>query len=75
MADRRSRSATELIDLVLDDGSYTSWDEPPVRGPVSAEYAAALDAAQQRTGLDEAVVTVEGRMRGRRVAVVACEFG
>ena len=31
--------------------------------------------ARERTGLDEAVVTGEGRIRGRRVAVVACEFG
>jgi acetyl-CoA carboxylase carboxyl transferase subunit beta len=67
-------SATALIDLVLDDGSFVSWDRPPVRGPVSEEYAAELAAAQERTGLDESVVTGEGRMRGRRVAVVACEF-
>ena len=39
--------AHELIDLVLDDGSWTSWD-----GPV-----------------DESVLTGEGLMRGRRVAV------
>ena len=67
-------SATELIDLVLDEGSWTCWDTPPVRGPISEEYAAELSAAQHQTGLDEAVVTGEGMMRGRRVAVVACEF-
>jgi acetyl-CoA carboxylase carboxyl transferase subunit beta len=72
MADRLS--ATDLIDLVLDDGSFTSWDTPPVRGPISEEYAAELAAAQERTGLDESVLSGEGRMRGRRVAVVACEF-
>jgi acetyl-CoA carboxylase carboxyl transferase subunit beta len=42
---------------------------------VSRGYDDALTAAQQRTGLDEAVITGEGLMRGRRVAVVACEFG
>jgi acetyl-CoA carboxylase carboxyl transferase subunit beta len=42
---------------------------------VSAAYAAELAAATEKTGLDEAVVTGEGRMRGRRVVVVACEFG
>ena len=72
MSDRLS--ATALIDLVLDDGSYRSWDVPPERGPVSEEYAAELTAARERTGLDESVVTGEGTMRGRRVAVVACEF-
>ena len=68
-------SASALIKLVLDDGSFVSWDTPPERGPVSRGYDDALTAAQQRTGLDEAVITGEGLMRGRRVAVVACEFG
>ncbi|HJR39729.1 MAG TPA: carboxyl transferase domain-containing protein [Nocardioidaceae bacterium] len=72
MADRLS--AAELVDLVLDEGSWTSWDKPPVRRDVSEAYAAELRAAQEKTGLDEAVVTGEGLMRGRRVAVVACEF-
>ncbi|MGZ4442522.1 MAG: carboxyl transferase domain-containing protein, partial [Nocardioidaceae bacterium] len=68
-------TATELIDLVLDDGSFVSWDTPPERGEVSEEYAAELAAAQEKTGLDESVVTGEGLMHGRRVVVVACEFG
>ncbi|MFI7613488.1 carboxyl transferase domain-containing protein [Nonomuraea terrae] len=63
-------SARDLIELVLDDGSYRSWDEP--LGPASDPDVA---AARQRTGLDEAVITGEGLLRGRRVAVVACEFG
>ncbi len=67
-------SATELIDLVLDESSWSSWDVPPQRGPVSEEYAGELATAQEKTGLDESVVTGEGLMRGRRVAVVACEF-
>ncbi len=73
MADRLS--ATDLIDLVLDDGSFSSWDVPPLQRPVSEDYAAELAAASEKTGLDESVVTGEGLMRGRRVAVVACEFG
>ena len=70
------RSATELIALVLDDGSFTCWDTPPARRvAVSDEYAAELAAARARTGTDEAVVTGEGRLHRRRVAVVAGEFG
>ncbi|HEX4977463.1 MAG TPA: carboxyl transferase domain-containing protein [Nocardioides sp.] len=72
MADRLS--ALDLIDLVLDEGSWTSWDTPPERGPVPDSYAAELAAASEKTGLDESVVSGEGLMRGRRVAVVACEF-
>jgi len=67
--------ARELIDLVLDDGSWASWDEPPDRAGVDADYAASLARAQERSGVDESVITGEGRMHGRRVAVVACEFG
>ncbi len=67
-------SALELLELVMDDGSLVSWDEPPVVLDTPPGYAAELERARDRTGLDEAVVTGEARLRGRRVAVVACEF-
>ncbi len=71
----RRLGAHELIDLVLDESSYKSWDSLPVQPPdLSAEYAAELSEARDRSGVDESVVTGEGRIRGRRVAVVACEF-
>src|SRR3978361_2295662 len=41
---------------------------------MSAEYPSELAAAEAATGLDESVITGEGRVFGRRVAVVACEF-
>ena len=40
----------------------------------SDEYRRELAEAAAATGLDESVVTGEGRVFGRRVAVVACEF-
>lgn len=67
-------SATELIDLVLDQGSWTSWYTPPCRGELPDSYAADLRRAEERSGFDEAVITGAGLMRGRPVAVVACEF-
>ncbi|WP_328995955.1 acetyl-CoA carboxylase carboxyltransferase subunit alpha/beta [Kribbella sp. NBC_01245] len=45
------------------------------RYDASARYGVELAAARERTGLDESVITGEGLLRGRRVAVVACEFG
>lgn len=66
--------ALALRDALLDDGSFTSWDETPIGIEMSAEYRADLDAAADATGLDEAVVTGEGLVFGRRVALVACEF-
>ena len=59
---------------MLDDGSFRSWDAPPVPVAASDEYRRELDEAAAATGLDESVVTGEGRVFGRRVAVVACEF-
>ena len=69
--------AQALLDLALDPGSFVSWDEPVVDPPSTADptYAGELEQARKRTGLDEAVLTGEGRLHGRRVAVVACEFG
>jgi acetyl-CoA carboxylase beta subunit/acetyl-CoA carboxylase alpha subunit len=74
--DRRQRlSAQQLLDLVVDEGSWVSWDSAPERGEVSAEYAADLDRAAQKTGLDESVMTGEARLRGRRIGVLVGEFG
>ena len=67
--------ALELADRVLDAGTFVRWDEPPLEpGRVDAAYAAALAAARDKTGLDESVITGEGWIKGRRVAVVAGEF-
>ena len=67
-------SAAELIDLVLDEGSWSSWDVPPSYGEISEAYAAELAAAREKSGVDESVLTGEGLMHGRRVAVVMGEF-
>lgn len=67
--------AAALIDLVLDADSWRSWDTPPVRGLISEEYAAELAEAAEKSGVDESVLSGEGLMKGRRVAVVVGEFG
>ena len=66
--------AAELRDAVLDSGSFRSWDSTTPDVPEDAEYARELARARAATGLDEAVLTGEGTVFGRRVAVVACEF-
>lgn len=69
-------TALELLDLVFDAGTWSSWDTPAADPPgIDPAYARALAAARARTGLDESVLTGEGRIGGRRVAAVACEFG
>jgi acetyl-CoA carboxylase carboxyl transferase subunit beta len=75
VGDGRRLSGRELIRRIADPGSWVCWDEPAIAiGPVDAGYAKALADARDRTGLDEAVVTGEARLGGRRVAVVATEF-
>jgi acyl-CoA carboxylase subunit beta len=66
--------ALQLRDAVLDDGSFRSWDAPPLAVAADDEYRHELAEAASATGLDESVVTGEGTVFGRRVAVVACEF-
>nr|WP_246011692.1 carboxyl transferase domain-containing protein [Nocardia mexicana] len=68
-------SARELLGELLDSGSFVGWDRPPVEVDAGPRYRAELRAAAERAGTDESVLTGEGRLRGRRVAVVACEFG
>jgi acyl-CoA carboxylase subunit beta len=71
-----SRITTDqLRDAVLDDGSFVSWDGDPLALPMSESYARDLAGARAATGRDEAVLTGEGRIFGRRVALVVCEFG
>lgn len=72
----RRLGARELVELFCDEGSYRSWDTPPVHPEATPDpgYAAELAAARTRSGVDEAVLTGEGRLRGRRVAIMAGEF-
>ncbi|KMV23889.1 acetyl-CoA carboxyl transferase [Mycobacterium heckeshornense] len=71
----RRTGIDELCEAVLDDGSFLSWDTTPQPVPTSPSYARELAAARAATGADEAVLTGEGRVFGRRVALVMCEFG
>lgn len=68
-------TAHELIDLVFDRDSWKSWDTDITEPASNDTYADELAAAREKTGLDESVVTGAALLRGRRVAVLACDFG
>ncbi|WP_223993370.1 carboxyl transferase domain-containing protein [Arthrobacter sp. NicSoilB11] len=70
----RHLNATELLDAVVDQGSFVSWDTEPEQPDVSDEYARDLAKARERSGADESVVTGAGLIRGRRVALIVSEF-
>jgi acyl-CoA carboxylase subunit beta len=64
-----------LVTTVLDDGSWESWDGPPVEpGHLDDDYAADLAKARERSGADESVISGRGTISGRPVAVIAGEF-
>ncbi|MEU7142776.1 carboxyl transferase domain-containing protein [Nocardia sp. NPDC046473] len=68
-------SARELLGQLLDTDSYVSWDRLPITVAATPRYREALHKAAVAAGTDESVLTGEGLLRGRRVAVIACEFG
>ena len=72
----RHLTARELIDSVLDAGSFASWDSPgPVPSPgASPAYEEDLRRAREKSDEDESVLTGEGLIHGRRVAVIVSEF-
>lgn len=74
-APRGRVGARQLLDTVLDAGSWQSWDTPPrINADASGDYAAELAAARDHAGVDEALLTGTGRIDGRTVAVVVSEF-
>ncbi|MEA5455648.1 carboxyl transferase domain-containing protein [Sinomonas sp. JGH33] len=75
-APSRRLGAIEFLRQLLDPGTFLSWDvAAPSHAAAPVAYAADLERARDQTGVDEAVLTGEGRIAGRPVAVVVSEFG
>jgi len=70
----RRWGAQDLLDLVLDHDSFTSWDTPVDISGHPEHYRRELEAAAAKAGTDESVLTGRGQVHGRPVAVVANEF-
>lgn len=68
-------TALKLIAAIVDDDSWTSWDTAVMDVDADAGYAADLARARAATGLDEAVITGSATLNGRRIALLACDFG
>lgn len=68
-------SSTERIDDLLDAGSFVEWDrQVPETDPLSFPgYPDKLEGQRQKTGLEEAVRTGEGRIAGLRTAFAVME--
>jgi acetyl-CoA carboxylase carboxyl transferase subunit beta len=67
-------TAQQLIDHVLDAGSFRAWDAPVDLTGYDEAYVAELAQAQEKSGTDEAIITGRGTLRGQPVAVIVSEF-
>ena len=73
----RRPSAAQVLEGLLDAGSFVSWDVPTdLDHPSYADpaYVAEIAKARVTAGTDEAVITGHGRVGGRPVAVIISEF-
>lgn len=68
-------TAASLLDLLLDRGTWESWDTPVDTDPADDDYRASLIRARERTGTDESVLTGRGRIGGVDTVLVVSEFG
>lgn len=66
--------ARRIIELVVDAGSWDSWDRA-VDTVHPGNYEDELRCVRTKTGYDEAVVTGCASVRGHRVALIVGEFG
>lgn len=70
----RHLNAAELLDAVVDPGTFVSWDTPAREPKTNEQYGRDLARARERSGTDESVITGSGKIRGHRVAVIVSEF-
>jgi len=73
-------SVPERIGLLVDVGTFREWDadfEPqdPLEFRDTRSYRERLRSQQERTGRKEALVTGEGTLNGRRIALGVFDFG
>lgn len=66
--------AREVLRQLLDAGSFRPLDAAPDHTGASPGYRGELAAAAAKAGTDEAVVTGEGTIGGRRAVVIVSEF-
>ncbi|WP_353507135.1 carboxyl transferase domain-containing protein [Gordonia sp. ABSL11-1] len=68
-------TAASLLDILVDRGTWESWDTPVDTDPADDDYRASMIRARERTGTDESVLTGRGRIGGVDTVLVVSEFG
>ena len=61
--------------ITLDEGTFEEWDPvmPPVNPMEYKGYAEKVAALQEKTGLNEAVITGKGSIDGQKTAIGICD--
>ncbi len=72
-------TARDRLQMLFDEGVYTEHDQgirssDPLHFKDTKAYRDRLKKAQRETGLDDALLTGEGLLEGRRVIICAMEF-
>lgn len=67
--------ARRRIEMITDEGSFEEWNETmPVSNPLSYKgYEEKLNQLQEKTGLDEAIVTGKAKIGGIPVVLGVCD--
>lgn len=67
--------AYRRLEMLLDEGSFEEWNqEMPFSNPLDFPgYEKKVEAAREKTGLNEAIVTGKGRIDGFETAVGVCD--
>lgn len=67
--------SSKRMEMVLDEGSFVEWNgDLKTTNPLNFKgYEDKIQTLQEKTGLNEAVVTGEGMIHGQRVAIGICD--
>jgi acetyl-CoA carboxylase carboxyl transferase subunit beta len=68
------------LEMLLDDGQWTEHDaglasSDPLHFTDTKPYAQRLQEAQEKLGVKDAILTVEGKLNGRPIVCCSMEFG
>jgi acetyl-CoA carboxylase carboxyl transferase subunit beta len=68
------------LEMLLDDGQWTEHDaqlasSDPLHFTDTKPYAQRLQEAQEKLGVKDAILTVEGKLNGRAIVCCSMEFG
>ncbi len=67
--------AYRRVEMIIDEGTFEEWNKDmPLADPLNfPEYAGKVEAAREKTKLNEAVVTGKGKINGYETVIAVCD--